>query len=127
MPTLQVTLPEPLWQFVQSRVVELGLDHSDQYFEQLLEEERRKKIDEYYMEKVREGLESGPPIRVTPGFWDAIADKVEQENRRRFDDDCIAKVQEAIDQNEWIPEEEFWRRIDENTRTRRNSRKQEAS
>ena len=46
MPTIQISLPEPLRQFVQSRVVELGLDHSDQYFEQLLEEERRKKIDE---------------------------------------------------------------------------------
>ena len=43
MPTSQVVLPEPLQQFVQRRVVELGLAHSDQYFEQLLEEDRRKK------------------------------------------------------------------------------------
>jgi len=79
MPTLQITLPEPLQQFVLGRVAELGLDRPDQYFEQLLEEEQRRKRDDYYMEKVREGLESGPPILVTPGFWDEIADEVEQE------------------------------------------------
>ena len=79
MPTLQITLPEPLQQFVQGRVAELGLDRPDQYFEQLLEEEQRRKLDEYYMEKVQEGLESGPPTRITPGFWDEIADEIEQE------------------------------------------------
>jgi len=89
MPTFQITLQEPLQQFVQNRVAELGLDHSDQYFEQLLEEERRKKIDEYYMEKVREGLESGPPIRVTEenrnAFWNGIKEEIRQrhDNRRQ--------------------------------------------
>ena len=86
MTTLQITLPEPLQQFVLGRVTELGLDGPDKYFEQLLEEERRRELDDYYMEKVREGLASGPPIRVTPGFWDRIADEVEREcheNRRK--------------------------------------------
>ena len=86
MTTFQITLPEPLQQFVLGRVTELGLDCPDKYFEQLLEEEQRRELDDYYMEKVREGLASGPPIRVTPGFWDRIADEVEREcheNRRK--------------------------------------------
>jgi len=78
MPTIQISLSEPLQQFVQHRVAELGLDQPDQYIEQLLEEERCRKRDEYYMEEVRKGLESGPPIRVTPGYWDDLTDKIER-------------------------------------------------
>ena len=83
MPTMQITLSEPLQQFVLGRVAELGLECPDQYFEQLLEEEQRRKRDDLIVEKVREGLASGPPIPVSPGFWDAIADEVEQKCGRK--------------------------------------------
>jgi hypothetical protein len=79
MSTIQITLSEPLQRFVVKQVAELGLDQPDQYIEQLLEEERRKKRDEYYMEKCQEGLASGATIPITPGFWDEIADEVERE------------------------------------------------
>ena len=82
---MQITLPEPLEQFVQSRVTELGLDQPDQYIEQLLKEEKQRRLEEYYMKEVQKGLDSGPPIRVTPGFWDDLADEIEREcyERRR--------------------------------------------
>ena len=83
MPTLQITLPEPLQKFVMNRIAELGFDCPDQYFEKLLEEERQRKLEDYYMEKVNEGLASGPPIRVTPGFWDNLADEIEREFRKK--------------------------------------------
>ena len=76
---MQITLSEPLQRFVVKQTAELGLDQPDQYIEQLVEEERRKKRDEYYMEKCREGLASGATIPITSGFWDEIADEVEQE------------------------------------------------
>jgi len=85
MPTLQITLPEPQHKYVMNRVAELGLDGPDQYFEKLLKEERQRKLEDYYMEKVNEGLASGPPIRITEenreAFWDGIADEIEQECR----------------------------------------------
>ena len=86
MPTIQITLPAQLQRFVQGKVAELGLDHPDQYFERLLEEEQD----------------------------------------RTFDDYCMGKVQKAIDRNEWIAEEDFWKQVDEDTRLRRNARKAEA-
>ena len=85
MPTLQITLSEPMQLFVLSKVAELGLDRPDQYFAKLLEEEQHKNFDDY----------------------------------------CMEKVQEAIDQDEWIANEEFWKLVDEDTRTRRNVRKME--
>ena len=44
MSTLQINLSEPLQQFVAGRVAELGLERADQYFEQLLEVERKKRL-----------------------------------------------------------------------------------
>ena len=79
MTTLQITLPESLQRFVQGKVAELGLDQPDQYIEQLLEEEQRRKLEEYYMEECRKGLESGPSIPVTPDFWKNLANEIEQE------------------------------------------------
>jgi hypothetical protein len=78
-----------------------------------LDEEQRRKLDEYYMEKVREGLESGPPTRVT------------EENREAFWNGIKEKIKESLDRNEWLTEEEFGSRVDENTRSRRSAREAE--
>ena len=82
MSTLQINLSEPLQQFVAKQVAELGLDRADQYFEQLLEEERQKRLEEYYLRECQKGLASGPGIRITPenreAFWNGIADRIEQ-------------------------------------------------
>ena len=79
MSTLQITLPESLQRFVLGRVTELGLDQPDQYIEQLLEEEQRRRLEEYYMEECRKGLESGPSIPITPEFWEDLVAEIEQE------------------------------------------------
>jgi len=51
---------------------------------------------------------------------------LDEEQRQGFDDYCMEKVQEAIDQNEWIAEQEFWQLVEEDAHTRRNARKLEA-
>ena len=83
MTTLQIDLSEPLQQFVAGQVVELGFDRPDQYIERLLEEERQRRIEEYYLEKCREGLASGATIPITPGFWDELADEIDREFEER--------------------------------------------
>ena len=82
MATIQITLSEPLQRFVAKQVAELGLDQPDQYIEQLVEEERRKKRDEYYMEKCREAIDANRWTKVTDEnrqeFWDGIRQKAKQ-------------------------------------------------
>ena len=85
---MQITLSEPLQRFVQGRVAELELDRPDQYIEQLLEEEQRRRLEEYYMEKVREGLESGPPIRITEENREAFLNGIKEEIRQRHEARC---------------------------------------
>ena len=55
-----------------------------------------------------------------------IEQLLEEEQRRTFDDYCMEKVQVAIDRDEWIAEDEFWKQVDADTQTRRNARKAEA-
>jgi hypothetical protein len=85
MPTIQLTIPDSLQRFVQGQVAERGLDQPDQYIEQLLEEERNRKRDEYYYQKCLEGLASGPGILVTEenneAFWNDMKDRI----RRRYE------------------------------------------
>jgi hypothetical protein len=88
MQTIQITLSEPSQRFVQGRVAELGLDRPDQYFEQLLEEERHRKLEEYYLEKCREGLASGTPIRVTEENREAFWNEIREEIRQRHESRC---------------------------------------
>ena len=85
MSTLQINLSEPLQRFVAGRVAELGLDRVDQYFEQLIEEERRKRLEDYYLEECQKGLASGPSILITPDYWDKFKEGIRQryEERRR--------------------------------------------
>ena len=83
MTTLQINLSEPLQRFVAGRVAELGFDRADQYFERLLEEERQKRLEEYYLRECQKGLASGPLIPITPGYWDELADEIEREFEER--------------------------------------------
>ena len=85
MSTLQINLSEPLQRFVAGRVAELGLDRADQYFEQLLEEERQKRLEEYYLRECQKGLASGPLIRVTEENRDAFWNGIKEEIRQRHD------------------------------------------
>jgi len=89
MSTLQINLSEPLQQFVAGRIAELGFDRADQYFEQLLEVERKKRLEEYYYEKCLEGLASGSGTRITDenreAYWNGIKEGIMRrlEERRK--------------------------------------------
>jgi len=83
MPTFQITLSEPQQQFIQRRVAELGLDSTDQYFDQLLKEDWEKKRDEYYLKKCQEGIASGQVIPITPGYWEELKARTRQRHESR--------------------------------------------
>jgi len=83
MPTIQITLAEPLQQFVLGKVAELGLDQPDQYFERLLEEEQRRIFDDYCMEKVQKAIDRDEWI-AEKEFWSLVdEDTRERRNARK--------------------------------------------
>ena len=50
---------------------------------QAAEEERQREITAYYEYEIQRGLDSGPPIPVTPKFWDELNAEIEQVHRER--------------------------------------------
>ena len=46
--------------------------------QEMTEKERQRKITAYYEREIQKGLESGPPIPVTPEFWDELNAEIEQ-------------------------------------------------
>ncbi|MDR0336204.1 MAG: hypothetical protein LBI18_03840, partial [Planctomycetaceae bacterium] len=67
------------------------LSAPDKYFEKLVEEEQKRKIDEYYYKKCQEALESGEPIRITDEnreeFWNSIKEGITQRYWKRYGKD----------------------------------------
>ena len=50
---------------------------------ELAEEERQRKITAYYEREIQKGLDSGPPIPVTPEFWEKLREEARQRREAR--------------------------------------------
>ena len=52
--------------------------------QELADEERQQEMWEYYERKVIRGLESGPPIPLTPEYWGDFLRKREEQKAARY-------------------------------------------
>jgi len=70
MVTLNLQLPENLKQFAEKQATEEGFGDASQYLQHLVEKEaiRQEKLRHLEAELIK-GLDSGPPIRITPQYW----------------------------------------------------------
>ena len=50
---------------------------------ELTDEQRQRKIWDYYEREVIHGLESGPPVPLTPEYWSDFLQKREERNAER--------------------------------------------
>ena len=50
---------------------------------ELSEEERQRRITAYYEREIQKGLDSGPPIPMTPDFWDKLREEAHQRRAAR--------------------------------------------
>jgi antitoxin ParD1/3/4 len=68
--TLTILVPESLKEFVEAQLGENGYNTPSDYVCALIREDRKRKAEEKLEALLIEGLESGPPIEVTPEFWE---------------------------------------------------------
>jgi antitoxin ParD1/3/4 len=68
--TMNIALPDSMKQFVQDRVSEGGYSSVSEYVRELIRADQRRKADERIDALLLEGLDSGPPIPVTPEYWE---------------------------------------------------------
>jgi len=82
-PTVPRILTQTLDEFVEQQVVEEGCADESEYFAKLAEAERQRKITAYYEREIQRGLDSGPPIPLTPEFWDKLDAEIERAYHER--------------------------------------------
>lgn len=67
--SLNISLPEALKQFVESKVASGNYASSSEYVRELIRAARKKEAEDGLIRLLDEGLNSGPATPVTPEFW----------------------------------------------------------
>ena len=86
MTTLNISLPEPLRSFVETQVAEGRYPTADEYIQQLIRDDARRKAREKVDALLIEGLNSGEPLATTADYWKAKDQQLT---------DCHGKAPEA--------------------------------
>jgi len=59
-----------MMEFIDAQLAENGYSTASEYIGALIREEQKRQAEEKLEALLIEGLESGPPIEVTPEFWE---------------------------------------------------------
>jgi antitoxin ParD1/3/4 len=81
MATMNISLPDPLREFVEERVTEGGYSTASEYFRDLIREDQKRRAREKLEALLLEGLDSGPPTEVTSEWWEQFSADL----KRRYD------------------------------------------
>ena len=69
MATMNISLPDPLKDFVDNQVREQGYSTSSEYIRELIRNDQNRRAEQRLTALILEGLESGPPIPVDENYW----------------------------------------------------------
>lgn len=85
MQTMNISLPEPLEEFVDEQVHSGRYSSASEYVIELIREDARRKAGERLEALLVEGLDSGDPIAVTDDFWDERRRELMRRARQEHD------------------------------------------
>jgi antitoxin ParD1/3/4 len=76
MTSLNISLPKAMKEYVEARVEEGGFSTPSEYMRALVREDQKRYAQEKLEALLVEGLESGPPVEVTPEWWAALRQRL---------------------------------------------------
>ena len=80
MPTIQISLPEPLREFVEAEVRSGKYSDASEYLSRLVQQDQQdwKEREKARLEEaVLAGLASGEPLEMTPAIWRQLKDEMQ--------------------------------------------------
>jgi len=83
MTTMNVSLPDEMKAFVEEQVQRGGYSTASEYLRELIRKAQKRAAMERLEKLLLEGLDSGPPIPVTPEFWEERRRELERRLSRR--------------------------------------------
>ncbi|HQA02637.1 MAG: type II toxin-antitoxin system ParD family antitoxin [Proteobacteria bacterium] len=78
MATMNISLTDPLKQFVDEEVREGGFSSTSDYVRDLIRQRQRAKAAEFLRQLIAEGMASGPATPQEPDFFDNLRQRAHQ-------------------------------------------------
>jgi antitoxin ParD1/3/4 len=78
METMNISLPDPMKQFVEELVTRGDYSSASEYVRELIREDRKRREKEQLENLLLEGLSSGPMTAMTAEDWESIREEVRQ-------------------------------------------------
>lgn len=85
MATMNISLSDPLKQFVDEEVSEGGYSSTSDYVRDLIRQRQRAKAENLLRQLIAEGLASGPAVPVTPDTFAELRQELAERLRREAD------------------------------------------
>lgn len=80
---MNISLPQPLKDFVEERVKQGGYSTPSEYVRELLREDQKRRAEEKLEALLLEGLNSGKPIDVTQEYWEKKRRRLVERSRTK--------------------------------------------
>jgi antitoxin ParD1/3/4 len=76
MPTMNISLPENLKEFVESQVESGDYSSVSEFVRELVRREQKNREREKLEMRILEGLSSGDAVEITPEIWDRLRQRL---------------------------------------------------
>ncbi len=83
MQTVNITLPDPLSQFVAEQVEGGGYSDASEYVRELVRADQKRKAKERLEQMMLESLDSGEAEEVTPEWWANLRQEISEHTEQR--------------------------------------------
>lgn len=83
MPTLKVSLPKSLTEFVNAKSQLAGYDSPGEFVRSLIRDAQKREASSRLEQLIIDGINSGPGVEVTPAFWQSLQDDLKQRLDRK--------------------------------------------
>lgn len=77
MQTMNISLPEPLKQFVEDQVSSGGYSSASEYVRELVRADQQRRARGQLEETLLAALRSGDPLELTPQRWDELRQRLQ--------------------------------------------------
>ena len=83
MQTMNISLPDPMKQFVEEQVSAGGYSSASEYVRDLVRTDQKRKAKEMLEETLLAAVREGEPVEATPEWWAALRDEAKKRSKTR--------------------------------------------
>jgi len=80
---MNITLPEPMRQYVDDQIATGSYGTASEYVRALIREDQKRNAQDRLEALLLEGLESGDAAEVSPQFWEDFRSRLDERRKKR--------------------------------------------